>query len=79
MQQSLPNNLGMGIAYWNPAGVNIPRLGGGSFNGGTNVPDSIYVWNGLTIFDNADTSGSTNVSDPNYSAPLPALDVLGGH
>jgi arabinogalactan endo-1,4-beta-galactosidase len=79
VQQSLPNNLGMGIAYWNPAGVNIPRLGGGSFNGGTNVPDSIYVWNGLTIFDNADTSGSTNVSDPNYSAPLPALDVLGGH
>jgi arabinogalactan endo-1,4-beta-galactosidase len=79
VQQSLPNSLGMGIAYWNPAGVNIPRLGGGSFNGGTNLPDSIYVWNGLTIFDNADTSGITNVSDPNYSTPLPALDALGGH
>ena len=78
VQQTLPNNLGMGITYWNPAGVNIPRLGGGSFNGGTNQPDAIYVWNGLTIFDNADTSGTTDVTAPNYSTPLPALDALGG-
>lgn len=80
VQQALPNNLGMGIEYWNPAGVNIPRLGGngGWFNGGTNLPDSIYVWNGLTIFDNADVSGSTNVTDPSYSTPLVALDDLGG-
>ncbi len=78
VQQGLPNNLGMGLAYWNPAGVNIPRLNGGWFNGGTNLSDAIYVWNGLTIFDNADTSGSTNVNDPNYSTPLPALDALGG-
>jgi len=68
----------MGIAYWDPVGVNIPRIGSGLFNGGTNQPDAIYVWNGLTIFDNADTSGSTNVNDPNYSTPLPALDALGG-
>jgi arabinogalactan endo-1,4-beta-galactosidase len=78
VQQGLPNNLGMGIAYWDPAGVNIPRLNGGYFNGGTNLPDAIYVWNGLTIFDNADTSGSTDVNDPNYSTPLAALDALGG-
>ena len=78
VHEALPNNLGLGIAYWDPAGVNIPRLGGGLFNGGTNLPDAIYVWNGLTIFDNADTSGSTNVNDPNYSTPLPALDALGG-
>jgi arabinogalactan endo-1,4-beta-galactosidase len=78
LQQGLPNNLGMGFAYWDPAGVNIPRLNGGYFNGGTNLPDAIYVWNGLTIFDNADTSGATNVNDPNYSTPLPALDALGG-
>jgi arabinogalactan endo-1,4-beta-galactosidase len=78
VQQGLPNNLGMGLAYWNPAGVNIPRLNGGWFNGGTNLPDAIYVWNGLTIFDNADTSGTTNVNDPNYSTPLAALDALGG-
>jgi arabinogalactan endo-1,4-beta-galactosidase len=78
VQQGLPNNLGMGLEYWNPVGVNIPRLGGGWFNGGTNLPDAIYSWNGLTIFDNADTSGSTNVNDPNYSTPLPALDALGG-
>jgi arabinogalactan endo-1,4-beta-galactosidase len=80
VEQTLPNNLGMGIEYWNPAGVNTPRLGssGGWFNGGTNLPDAIYVWNGLTIFDNADASGSTNVSAPSYSTPLPSLDVLGG-
>jgi len=78
VQQGLPNNLGMGLAYWDPAGVNIPRLNGGYFNGGTNLPDAIYVWNGLTIFDNADTSGTTNVNDPNYSTPLPAMDALGG-
>jgi arabinogalactan endo-1,4-beta-galactosidase len=78
VQQSLPNNLGMGIAYWDPAGVNIPRLTRGLFNGGSGLWDSIYVWNGLTIFDNADSSGSTNVNDPNYSTPLPALGALGG-
>src|SRR5882757_5762491 len=78
VQEALPNNLGLGIAYWDPAGVNIPRPGGGLFNGGTNLADAIYIWNGLTIFDNADTSGSTNVNDPNYSTPLPALDALGG-
>ena len=77
VQQNVPNNLGMGIEYWDAEGVNIPRLGGGSFNGGTNLPDAIYVWNGLTIFDNADSSGTTNVNDPNYSTPLPALDGLG--
>ena len=79
VQLAVPNNLGMGLAYWDPAGVNIPRPNGGWFNGGTNLPDAIYVWNGLTLFDNADTSGSTNVSDPNYATPLPALDALGGH
>jgi arabinogalactan endo-1,4-beta-galactosidase len=75
----LPNNLAMGFAYWDPAGVNIPRIGGGLYNGGSGQPDAIYVWNGLTIFNNADGFGSTNVNDPNYSTPLPALDALGGH
>jgi arabinogalactan endo-1,4-beta-galactosidase len=79
VQNTLPNNLGMGIEYWDPAGVNIPRIGGGSYNGGSNQPDAIYVWNGLTIFDNADTAGTTNVNDSNYSSPLPALDALGGN
>jgi arabinogalactan endo-1,4-beta-galactosidase len=78
VQHTLPNNLGMGVEYWDPAGVNIPRIGGGWFNGGTDLPDAIYIWNGLTIFDNADTSGTTNANDPNYSTPLPALDALGG-
>jgi hypothetical protein len=31
------------------------------------------------LFDNADTLGTTNVNDPNYSTPLPALDALGMH
>jgi arabinogalactan endo-1,4-beta-galactosidase len=79
VQKALPHNLGMGFEYWNAAGVNLPRLGGGWFNGGTDLPDAIYVWNGLTIFNNSDTSGSTDVNDPNYSEPLPALDTLGGH
>jgi arabinogalactan endo-1,4-beta-galactosidase len=78
VQQTLPNNLGMGFAYWDPGGVNVPGLGGGLFNGGTGLLDAIYVWNGLTIFDNADGGGSTNVSNPDYSTPLPALDKLGG-
>ena len=78
VQKALPSSLGMGIAYWDPAGVNIPRLSGGLFNGGTNQSDAIYIWNGLTIFDNADSSGNTNVNDPNYSTPLPALSALGG-
>ena len=77
VQKALPNNLGMGVEYWNPAGVNIPSLSGGFFNG-NNLPDAIYVWNGLELFNNADSSGTTNVNDPNYSELLPALDALGG-
>ena len=64
--QALPNNLTMGLVYWDPAGVDIPRPGGGLFNN-DGMPDAIYAWNGLTIFDNA------------ASTPLPALDALGGH
>jgi len=75
--QGLPDNLGMGIEYWNPEGVNIPGSNGGLVNG-DNLPDAIYIWNGLTLFDNADSSGSTNVNDPNYSSPLPGLAALGG-
>ena len=78
VEKGLPNNLGMGIEYWNATGVNIPKLSGGFFNG-DNQPDAIYIWNGLTLFDNADSSGTTNVSAPNYSTPLPGLDALGGH
>ncbi len=72
----LPNNLGMGVAYWDATGVNVPNSSGATVNG-DNLPDAIYVWAGLTLFDNADSSGTTNVNDPNYSTPLPALDALG--
>jgi arabinogalactan endo-1,4-beta-galactosidase len=78
VQQGLPNNLGMGIEYWDPAGVNIPNFRGGFFNG-DNLPDEIYIWNGLELFNNADSSGTTNINDPNYSSLLPAADALGGN
>jgi len=77
VEKGLPNNLGMGVAYWDPAGVNIPNSSGGFVNG-DNLPDATYIWNGLTLFDNADTSGSTNVTASNYSTLLPGIDALGG-
>jgi arabinogalactan endo-1,4-beta-galactosidase len=77
VQKGLPNNLGMGVAYWDPAGVNIPNASGGFING-DNLQDAIYTWNGLTLFDNADASGSTNVTASNYSMLLPDIDALGG-
>jgi len=40
-------------------------------------PDSIYVWNGLTLFDNGDSSGSSNQTDPRYSEVLAGLDAVG--
>ena len=43
VEKSLPNNLGMGIEYWDPAGVTIPGASG------------IYTWNGLTLFDETST------------------------
>ncbi|MHB1957881.1 MAG: glycosyl hydrolase 53 family protein [Acidobacteriaceae bacterium] len=77
VQQGLPNDLGMGIEYWDPAGVNIPNPAGGFLNG-DNLPNAIYTWNGLTLFDNADSSGTTNTASLNYSALLPGLDGMGG-
>ncbi len=77
VQEGLPNNLGMGLEYWDAAGVNIPSTTGGFLNG-DNLPDAIYTWNGLTLFDNADTSGITDVSAANYSALLSGIDGLGG-
>lgn len=77
VQKTVPSNLGMGVEYWNPTGVNATN-GSGGFVNGDNLPDAIYTWNGLTLFDNADTSGTTNVQAANYSAALPGLDALGG-
>lgn len=73
----VPDNLAMGFEYWDPAGVNIPNPSGGFLNG-DGEPNAIYVWNGLTLFDNADSSGTTNVTASAYSALLPAVDALGG-
>jgi len=64
--QGLPNNLGMGVAWWDPAGVDIHSVSGQLING-DNSPDAIYVWTGLTLFDNT------------ASSLLPAIDALGGN
>jgi len=77
VQKGLPNNLGMGMEYWDPAGVNIPNSSGGFING-DGLPDAIYIWNGLTLFNNEDTSGSTDISASDYSMLLPGIDALGG-
>ncbi|HUK46645.1 MAG TPA: glycosyl hydrolase 53 family protein [Terriglobales bacterium] len=75
---SLPNNLGLGIEYWDATGVNVPGPGGALING-DNKPDAIYKWNGLGLFDDADNgTGMTNASAPNYSSLLPAIDALTG-
>lgn len=75
--KGLPNQLGMGIEYWDAAGVNILAYGGPYYFNGGYPPDSIYIWNGLTLFDNADGSGSSNQTDPRYSELLPGLDAVG--
>jgi arabinogalactan endo-1,4-beta-galactosidase len=74
--KGLPNNLGMGFDYWDGEGTNIPNKSG--FTAGDGQTDATFVWNGLTLFDNADTSGSTNVSAANYNAVLPAMNAMGG-
>jgi hypothetical protein len=75
--KGLPHNLGMGLDYWNAEGVNTPASGGGFTNGGSGA-NATYTWNGLTIFDNADTTGSTQTTAANYSAILAGADALGG-
>jgi arabinogalactan endo-1,4-beta-galactosidase len=75
--KNLPNHLGMGMDYWDPEGVNTASTGGG-FTNGDGRTDATYVWNGLTLFDNADTSGTSLSTAPNYSAVLGGADALGG-
>ncbi len=75
--KSAPNNLGMGIEYWDATGVNVPTASG-SYVKGDNKADAIYLWNGLGLFDDADSSGKTVATAANYSALLPAMDALGG-
>jgi arabinogalactan endo-1,4-beta-galactosidase len=76
--KNLPNHLGMGLEYWDPAGVNIPQPGGSGYVNGDGQSNAIFTWNGLTLFDNADSSGSTQTTASTYSALLPAADALGG-
>jgi arabinogalactan endo-1,4-beta-galactosidase len=75
--KNLPNHLGMGMDYWDPEGVNTTSAGGG-FTNGDGRTDATYVWNGLTFFDNADTSGTSLSTASNYSAILGGADALGG-
>jgi arabinogalactan endo-1,4-beta-galactosidase len=75
--KALPSNLGMGMDYWDAEGVNTAKPGGG-FTNGDGSTNGTYVWNGLTLFDNADTSGSSQSTATNYSAVLSGMDALGG-
>jgi hypothetical protein len=75
--KSVPNSLGMGIEYWDATGVNVPSSSGTYING-DNRSDAIYVWNGLALFNDADSSGRTNPNAANYSTLLPGMDALGG-
>lgn len=77
VEESIPNHLGMGIEYWDAAGVNVPTSSGNYVNGDGKA-DAIYVWNGLGLFDDADGSGKTNPSAARYSTLLPGIDALGG-
>lgn len=74
---SVPNNLGMGLEYWDATGVNVPNSANTYVNG-DDGSDAIYVWNGLSLFDDADASGRSNPKAANYSALLPGMDALGG-
>ena len=76
--KAVPNNLGMGLEYWDASGVMVPTSSGGTVNG-DNAPDAIYAWNGLGLFDDADNgTGRSNATAANYSAVLPGMDALGG-
>jgi arabinogalactan endo-1,4-beta-galactosidase len=75
--KGLPNHLGMGMEYWDPEGVNTASAGGG-FTSADGRADATYTWNGLTIFDNADSSGTSLSTTANYSAILSGADALGG-
>jgi arabinogalactan endo-1,4-beta-galactosidase len=75
--KTLPNHLGMGLDYWDAEGVNTPASGGG-FTNGDGDANATYIWSGLTLFDNADASSSTQTSAANYSAVLAGADALGG-
>ena len=75
--KNLPNHLGLGMDYWDPEGVNTGSTGGG-FTNGDGRTDATYVWNGLTLFDNADTSGTSLSTASNYSAIFGGADALGG-
>ncbi|HEX4155446.1 MAG TPA: RICIN domain-containing protein [Acidobacteriaceae bacterium] len=74
--KTLPNNLGMGFDYWDGTGTDIPN--GSGFTAGDGKTDATFAWNGLTLFDNADSSGSSSASAPTYDAVLPALSAVGG-
>lgn len=75
--KGLPDHLGMGMDYWDAEGVNTAAPGGGYTNG-DGAPNGTYTWNGLTLFDNADTSGNSQSTAANYSAILTGADALGG-
>ena len=74
--KALPHNLGMGFEYWDATGVDLSDNSGSTAANGK--PDALYKWNGLTLFDNADTTGSALSTAANFGSALSGLDALGG-
>lgn len=76
--RTVPNDLAMGMEYWDATGVNVPTSSSNLVNG-DGRPDAIYIWDGLALFDDADNgTGVSNASAANYSSVLPGIDALGG-
>jgi hypothetical protein len=68
----------MGIEYWDPEGVDIPKSGGG-FTNGDGLTSAIYTWNGLTLCSTMPIQPVRRRSSlANYSAVLEGVDALGG-
>jgi arabinogalactan endo-1,4-beta-galactosidase len=63
VQETIPNNLGLGACYWEPEGVEIPGWGNVNY----------WEWH-----ENALYAQGASTSDPNWSNLLPGIDGLGG-
>jgi arabinogalactan endo-1,4-beta-galactosidase len=78
--RDLPNNLAMGLDWWNGTGTNVyTKTGAYANNYNPGETDALFAWGGLTLFDDNDAgTGIDDFSGSNYDTTLPALDAMGG-
>jgi len=79
--RALPNNVAAGIDWWDGTGTNVPSVDGSFYanNYNNGEADSLFQWNGITLFDDADGGSDTdNFAAPSYNSVLPAMAALGG-